>query len=391
MRILFAPLPQVSHYFHLVPLGWACRAAGHEVRVAAQPALAEHITRSGLTGVPLSEVAADGDWLKVDMAALTALPPEQRLRKLREVRTRQFVAMADAAADDLVSFAKSWQPDLVVADPLNLAAPLVSETLGVPLVHHLWSPDVARHLGYPGLGLPVAEWPTELIELYQRFGLEIRPGYARHTIDPCPDSLQSAEVPDRIPMRYVPYNGNSPLPDWLRQPAGRPRVCVSWGYTHNPAGGGGSRLPEVVAALAAFDVEVVVAVAKLDSELLGDLPADVRVVAELPLQLLLPTCSAVVHHGGGGTMFTAAVYGVPQVVVIPDAIAAALLTGPLSDCRIGVCLESDASVDEIKSAVGSVLADSAQEGIQRLRKEILATPTPAAIVPRLEALVAQRS
>jgi UDP:flavonoid glycosyltransferase YjiC (YdhE family) len=212
VRILFAPLPQVSHYFLMVPLAWAFRAAGHEVRVASQPAIVDVITRSGLTAVPLTEENTDGNWLKVDMDTLAAPPPEERLHRLRDIRTRQFVGMADAAADDLVSFAHSWKPDLVVSDPLNLAGPLVSETLGVPLVHQLWGPDVARHLGFPGLGLPVDAWPPELHELYGRFGVEIRPEYVKYTVDPCPDSMQNANVPNRIPVRYVPYNGTGALP-----------------------------------------------------------------------------------------------------------------------------------------------------------------------------------
>ncbi|MBB4678734.1 hypothetical protein [Crossiella cryophila] len=71
-----------------------------------------------------------------------------------------------------------------------------------------------------------------------------------------------------------------------------------------------------------------------------------------------------------------------------DTLAKSLIT--IFEDLSGEAL-AHAGLDEIKSTVGSVLADSAQEGIQRLRREILATPTPAAIVPRLETLVAQRN
>ncbi len=37
MRILFTTFPSPSHHFPMVPLEWAARAAGHDVRVASAP------------------------------------------------------------------------------------------------------------------------------------------------------------------------------------------------------------------------------------------------------------------------------------------------------------------------------------------------------------------
>src|SRR3954464_9288253 len=47
----------------------------------------------------------------------------------------------------------------------------------------------------------------------------------------------------------------------------------------------------------------------------GPLPANVRMARWLPMVDVLPSCAAVIHHGGSGTMFGARVAGVPQVVL----------------------------------------------------------------------------
>jgi hypothetical protein len=46
----------------------------------------------------------------------------------------------------------------------------------------------------------------------------------------------------------------------------------------------------------------------------GTLPRNVRATGYLPLDLVLPSCSAVVHHGGGGTFTTAVAERVPQLI-----------------------------------------------------------------------------
>src|SRR5262245_27414949 len=51
MRVLMTSWAWPSHYLPMVPLGWALRAAGHEVRVASQPALGQVITDSGQVAV----------------------------------------------------------------------------------------------------------------------------------------------------------------------------------------------------------------------------------------------------------------------------------------------------------------------------------------------------
>ena len=48
MRVLFATYPERTHFLAMVPLAWALRTAGHEVRVASQPTFTDVITRAVL-------------------------------------------------------------------------------------------------------------------------------------------------------------------------------------------------------------------------------------------------------------------------------------------------------------------------------------------------------
>ncbi|MFG2019306.1 nucleotide disphospho-sugar-binding domain-containing protein [Actinomadura geliboluensis] len=394
MRVLFTPLAP-THYFHMVPLAWAFRAAGHEVRVAVQPATAGAVTGSGMIAVPVGggyDFAANATASQrrieerigrmprgIDAGEETGLSPDD----LTWVNIERFGVLIDTArdvADDLAAFAAWWRPDLVVSDPLALAAPLASEPVGAPLLHHLWG------FGAPGAGVPPEIWPPHLRELFERHGVEPRARYAAHHVDPFPGSLQAPEVTDRIPVRAVPYNGAGTVPEWLRRPADRRRIAVTTGTVVTGVRDGGGLLDrDLLDALAELDAEVVVTVRERDRELLGEPPAGVRVVAQLPLHLLLPTCSAILHHGGAGTVLASLYAGVPQLLhpepedypmarALAGAGAAALLPE--------TCTAADA-VTALSALLGS---DGPRAAADKLRAEIHEQPSPAEVAASLDEL-----
>ncbi len=209
-----------------VPLAWALRAAGHEVRVATQPDVAEDITRAGLTAVPVGEplyVAAKmnpddsglADELRDDAWLRVLDPGEVRPERLTpEYLHGVFAAwtplvhrntVPDRMIDDLVAFARDWRPDLVVWDTMTYAGPVAARASG------------AAH--------------ARLV-----FGLDL-------------------------------------------------------------------------------DVEVVATLNAEQLDALRPTPPNVRAVDFVPLNELLPSCAAIIHHGGAGTFLTALAHGVPQVVM----------------------------------------------------------------------------
>jgi hypothetical protein len=400
VRVMFSAL-MVPHYYPMVPLAWAFLAAGHDVRVVGQPALTDVMVRSGLAVMPVGgsydfathlmefhrqfPVHTPKDFLKFEA--------EERVR-VAELKTVPILKSTEAMIEDLLPLLDQWRPDLIVSEPAVLVGPLVSQIIGVPLVRHLWGVDGTRRMGFPGQGQDEqgdwqATWPQSFMDLFGRYGVAARPDYAVATVDPCPSSMQLPGVPNRIPVRYVPYNGSGAIPNWLSEPPRKPRVCVTWGTTTTLAvGKNGYLVPDILTALRKIDVDVIVSVTNADRELLGEVPTNVRVVDQLPLNLVLPTCDAVVHHGGAGSTMTAAAHGIPQVI-IPQFADQPLLAERLSYVGAGVWVDSeDCRIEDIENAVDTVLTGgSHREAALRLQDQIRAERSPAEIVGALTELV----
>jgi UDP:flavonoid glycosyltransferase YjiC (YdhE family) len=131
-------------------------------------------------------------------------------------------------------------------------------------------------------------------------------------------------------------------------------------------------------------VEVVLAVSNAD-KVRGRVPAAVRVIESMPLHLLLPACSVLVHRGGSGATLTAIARGVPQYIL--PAVADGQLNGELL-ARRGAALTADVDEigpDDFADGVAALVHD---EGFRRvtgeLRAEMDRQPAPAAVVAALE-------
>ena len=389
MRVLVSSWGWRSQFYPLVPLAWALRSAGHEVLVASHPSMTEAIVGAGL---PAVAVGADLDFVEVFRDQVGRVPTRsERARgeavpgSVRPAVTPDggVVRFAAAMVEDLVAFGREFGPDLVVFEPQNLAAAVTAAALGVPGIRQLWGPDETTQLDLD----PV----TVLGPLAERAGVPlagIRPG-GDLLLDPCPPGLQVPLAAPSQPVRFVPYNGAAVLPAWLRLPPTRPRVCLTWGTLMASVGlHSALDLAAVIDEVAGLEVELVLALHPAQQAGLTDLPANVRLArTPLALQLVLPSCRAVIHQGGAGSMMTALAAGVPQVVA-PMVTDQHFNAERLVAVGAGVSVpDGGARPSDVRRLVAQLLDGAAEsQRAAELAEAIRRMPAPSEIVPVLERL-----
>ncbi|WP_101788020.1 activator-dependent family glycosyltransferase [Nonomuraea indica] len=417
MRVVIATQAEKTHFLGMVPLGWALRTAGHEVRVASQPELAETIADSGLTAVPvgrdhlfpylLRSVKSLGldDGTSFDMTAepSAGVSWEYVRDGFRRLVPWWWKVVNEPLVGDLVAFCREWRPDLVVWEPTTFAAPVAARACGAAHVRLLWGMDLFARMRGLFLelmaGRPAGEREDVLADWLgghlgrfgERFAEDVVCGQS--TIDCLPASLRlEAGGVEYVPMRYVPYNGRAVVPGWLRVPPRRPRVALTLGSAApERVAGHLLSIQELLTALAGLDVEIVATLTTDQRARLAAVPDNVRIVDFVPLHVLLPTCSAVVHHGGAGTYSTALLHGVPQLVV-PDLILPQymfdepLLADRLARSGAGLRIPAaELSGPRVRDDLARLLGDPAfRRSADALRGEMLAMPTPNEVVQRLE-------
>ncbi|MFE3606727.1 nucleotide disphospho-sugar-binding domain-containing protein [Streptomyces goshikiensis] len=238
---------------------------------------------------------------------------------------------------------------------------------------------------------PMAEWLGWTLE---RLGLpaagdgleELLNG--QWVIDPGPKSVRLDLREPILPMRFVPYNGPAVVPDWLSEQPKRPRVCLTQGVSGRETHGKDIvRFQDLLTALNDLDIEIVATLDSTQRENLTEVPDNVRIVDFISMDVLLPSCAAIIYHGGAGTSATALLHGVPQIVIgahwdVP------VRARQLDDLGAGIFIRpEDLDAATLRAAVRRVLTEpSLQQTADRLRAEMRSNPTPAETVPVLERL-----
>ncbi|MEU8207517.1 hypothetical protein AB0B96_40575, partial [Streptosporangium sp. NPDC049046] len=178
MRVLFTAYAEKTHFLGMVPLAWALRNAGHEVRVASQPELTDVITGAGLTAVPVGKDhilhrlvsttkerdAASRDAVSEGAASeeressffdLAEERPEKLTWKyLKDGYGGKFVpwwcrVVNDPMIVELTDFCRHWKPDLVIWEPVTHAGAIAAKASGAAHARMLWSLDLfARMRGH---------------------------------------------------------------------------------------------------------------------------------------------------------------------------------------------------------------------------------------------------
>ncbi|HWM06978.1 MAG TPA: activator-dependent family glycosyltransferase [Actinophytocola sp.] len=416
MRVLITTYAERTHFLMMVPLAWALRTAGHEVRVAVQPKLVDTVTQAGLTAVP---VGHDRDlW---DLLARTGpehffgketgwpapyeaaeWPAEdvnwEHLRAgYRDVALRWHKTSNLPLIPDLVAFARQWQPDLVIWEPTTFAGPIAAKACGAAHARVLIGADVFgitrdhflrldRERPAADRADPLGEW---LGSYARKYGAEFSEDMTTgdFTVDQLPDSLCIQGDLPYLHMRYVSYGGPAVVPKWLHEPPRRPRVALTMGLTvTDRTGGYPVDLQDILDAVDGLDVELVATVSDEARKQLR-VPENARLVSYVPLQALLPTCSAAIHHTGVGTLATATMCGVPQLA-LPWDVDQPALAARLAAAGAGLSIHAtEATSESVREGLLRLLTEPAfTERVAALRDEMLALPSPNELVGQIEEL-----
>lgn len=391
MRVLMLTQPALGDVFPTVPLAWALRGAGHEVLYAGGGGVGE-VAKAGL---PFVDAAPGFNFAQLFIDHAREAGVDGQATVYGDVVDEESVAdtaalfgkVSDPVADGVVDVARWWRPDVVVTTELQGSGALVGSLLRVPVVE----------LGHMLVVVPAMgdRLRDAMAPAYARHGLdgadradpaETRPP-ARASIQTLPPSLGEGD-PDRWLMRYVPYNGSfaevGSLPAWLARTPDRPRVCVTLG-TILPMLGGLAGLAPLMDEVASLDYEFVLVLGHADASALGRRPANVQVEGWVPLHAVLPSCAAIVHHGGSGTTAAALDAGVPQVVV-PHGADQPYNAHLVAKRGLGTSVDVSGLDGPTIAAV--VSSEATRQAATAVQQEVRSLPAPAEIVPRIEALAA---
>ena len=197
MRILFVTSVSSSHLAPMVPLAWALRAAGHDVRVVCDADTAPGALTLGLTVV---RVSADGGFAR------------RHRENYREpgALSRMFADNALAMLDGLAALVDRWRPHAVVHEPVAFAAEAVAAARDIPTLRHLWGPDL--------FGTPPGAWLRERVRelVTAEVPGSVWPSAREFVIDPCPAPMQRLGPGTAVPVRFVPVDRPGTVPCLIR-------------------------------------------------------------------------------------------------------------------------------------------------------------------------------
>ncbi|MBB5870057.1 glycosyltransferase [Allocatelliglobosispora scoriae] len=462
MRVLHTVYPSHAHFWPAVPILQALQSAGHDVRVASHARFAGSIRAAGLTPIALGDPEAEEARSRPD--AMAPARPEQVLRfaealglddEEREHWIAYYQMLLNAIsdyirtdlpyADELISFARAWQPDLVLWDPIFACGPIVAKLCGAAHARMVLGPDIltfsfdklaARKAEVVAAGFPENPQLDLLRPLAEKYGVAVDDEllFGQWSVDPMPRGMTLPSSGVRLPVRYVPFNGAETVPEWLYTKPDRPRVALTLGESvRRYIKGDWGRTPKIFEAVADLDIEVVATLNELQMLGIEKIPHNVKPIEWVTLNHLLPTCDVAIHHGGIGTWAAAVAANIPQIVCdtdeslmllpvevdprtmedgtyrigfefgVSEEVVATVTTWELPGKKLeatptssyivskgaGARLDHQKqSVEEIRKMILDVVTEpSYKVGAQAVYDDWLAMPSPADIIPSLERLV----
>ena len=371
MRILFSTVPALGHLLPLLPLARAARDHGHDVAVLTAQPLSSHldIDFEMLPAGPMVDVLLTEVGRRCGADPSDGADPECVAEFFAGTRV-------DFTFDQALPAAKVWRPDLIVYEYCDFVGPLVASVLQCPATKLAYGPAYD------------AEWDDAMTcrvaPRYRRMGLQ--PTGPVAFLDTCPPSLQVegwARPAGHQYLRPEPhsrYSNDWAAPDFGDR-NGLPTILVTLGTVfHNPV-----VLSLILRGLADLNVNILATVGPNGDP--GEIdvdPSRVRIVRFVPLDNLLTAVSAVVAHGGAGTVLASLSRGLP-LVLLPQGADQFLHARQVASAHAGiVLLPNEATPAATGSALQQVLTDrSIRTAAQDIAEEIAAMDSPDDVIEKL--------
>lgn len=372
MRILFSSTPAHGHLLPQLPLARAFKNRGDQVAVMTAGLFAPVLDPEGIGLFP---VGPGADVLFAESARRTGV--DAAANPTPEAVAEFFAGTRiDLTADDALAAARTFAPDLIVAEAMDFVGPLVAAALEVPLATLAFGPAIPAEFT-DGISRVAAVH-------YAERGLTPVP--ARWYLDPCPDLLQPPgwDAPQaRLPLRPEPHQGPGPtaVPAAVPERGHGPRALVTFG-THfsDPA-----VLIPILTELRDAGVDLVVTLGlTARAEDFGTAGEGVTFTGFAPLAELLHDVDLVVTHGGAGTTLGALARGLP-LVVVPQGADQFLQAAVVDTSGAGIAVQPGPDMPQaVAKAVGTLRTDTAYAHAARaVAQQIQAMPTPAEVAEQL--------
>jgi zeaxanthin glucosyltransferase len=356
-RVLFVVLAEKGHVHPFIGPAQELARRGHEVGFYAPCDLRGPLARAGFSRVYVGarEAAPPASNRGREFAALVG-----DAARLRAWIAAMLVDTVPAEVERLTAVVHDFRPDVVVADPMAYAAPIVATRAGIP-----WA-GVSTSLN----AVVPDTWTSELIATTsalpraQLFNCHDLPAPRFRISDCLSPHLNVAFTTPALIGRDVPdvLLAGASLPLAARgdevaalEPGDRPLVLMALGSQiyHQP------RMYEVVVeASRGQPWQLVLAMGELAARF--DAPEGVRAVGYAPQLALLPRARALVSHGGANSVMEALAFGVPLLVspICNDQPHNARFVAEAGAGR--VCDLAVADVDEVRAHLAALCADGPQ-------------------------------
>jgi UDP:flavonoid glycosyltransferase YjiC (YdhE family) len=390
MRVLITSVSAYGHLQPLIPLAKALVEARHEVAIATGSDLRLRAEAAGFRAFEA------GMSIEAAFGRLAEIYPDQPYNRLAPSEILGWYlphlfgeVLAPAMLEDLEAAVQNWNPDVVVHETWEFAGPIIAARIGIP--------SVCQTLGLRIDDAILDSVTAAVAPLWEQCGL--KPDrtaglYRTLCLDTTPAGLQdqeSARNRDVIhPMRPVaepPVPGEA-LPQWIERRRNVPLVYMTLG-TNSGTNSDVSMFRSVIDGLQGLDIDVLITIGfGKDLSTLGPLPENIHVENYVPQSLLLPYCSAVICHGGPGTILHSLAHGLP-LLIFPQGADQYVMGERILRAGVGLRLvPTDVNLASVKASVLALLEGTVYKaGASRLQRVIEEMPGPDEAVHLIEEVV----